>query len=273
MPHLSAENCPMKLSTIRNKPKKKWVAPLITVGALLFWVGVWWLCSLLFDQKWALPSPPQVFSALFSVITLKTVFPAVLLSLWGIAKGYLWGMAAGTLLAALTSSVYPLHLLFSPLLTVVKATPIASFILILWMLFAKGQVPAYAVFLVVLPIVWANLEEGFGNADQRLVEMGRSYGFSLWKRIYYIYLPAVYPFFKSAALVALGMAWKAGIAAEVICTPDGTVGKMIFMAKRDLLTDEVFAWTFAVVAVCFLLEKLLALVLSLPYGGRKRGAK
>jgi NitT/TauT family transport system permease protein len=257
MPHLSAENCPMKLSTIRNKPKKKWVAPLITVGALLFWVGVWWLCSLLFDQKWALPSPLQVFSALFSVITLKTVFPAVLLSLWGIAKGYLWGMAAGTLLAALTSSVYPLHLLFSPLLTVVKATPIASFILILWMLFAKGQVPAYAVFLVVLPIVWANLEEGFGNADQRLVEMGRSYGFSLWKRIYYIYLPAVYPFFKSAALVALGMAWKAGIAAEIITYTKNSIGANISDAKNFFEGAEMMAWTMTVILLSLAIEALI----------------
>lgn len=273
MPRLSAEKCPMMLSTIRNKPKKKWIPPLLTVAAILFWIGVWWLGSTAFDQKWALPSPIEVSKALFSVITLQKIFPAVLLSLWGILKGYLWGILLGTVLAALSASIYPLHALFSPLLTVVKATPIASFILVLWMLFANSAVPAYAVFLIVLPIVWANLEEGFGNADKKLVEMGRCYGFSFFKRLYYIYLPAVFPFFKSAALVALGMAWKAGIAAEVICAPDGTVGKMISMAKRDLAMDEVFAWTLAVVVICFLLEKLCALLLALPYRRKRRDLK
>ena len=79
------------------------------------------------------------------------------------------------------------------------------------------------------------------------------------------------PFFKSAAVTALGMAWKAGIAAEVLCTPDGTVGKMIAHAKRDIETAELFAWTIAVVAVCFLFEKLLSWMLSLPE--RRKGAK
>lgn len=246
---------------------------MATLGAILFWLGVWWLVSALFDEKWALPSPPQVFRALFSVITLKKVIPAAGVSLLGIMKGYFWGMAAGSLLAALTAGIYPLHLLFSPLLTVIKATPIASFILLLWMLFINSEVPAYAVFLIVLPIVWANLEEGFKNTDPKLNEMGKAYGFSFFKRVYYLHLPAIYPFFKSAALVALGMAWKAGIAAEVICAPDGTVGKMISMAKRDLAMDEVFAWTFAVVAVCFLLEKLLALLLAQPYRRKRRNLK
>lgn len=39
---------------------------------------------------------------------------------------------------------------------------------------------------------------------------------------------------------------------------------MIAHAKRDIETAELFAWTILVVAVCFLFEKLLAALLSLP---------
>ena len=124
----------MMLSTIRNKPKKKWIAPILTLGAVLFWIGIWWLAAEQIDKAWVLPTPAQVFKALFSTITLKKVLPTVFASLWGIFKGYLWGTALGLILAALTAQIYPLHLLFSPLLTVVKATPIASFILILWVI-------------------------------------------------------------------------------------------------------------------------------------------
>ncbi|MBQ8214911.1 MAG: ABC transporter permease subunit [Clostridia bacterium] len=254
----------MTLSTIRNKPKKKWIAPILTLGAVLFWIGIWWLAAEQIDKAWVLPTPAQVFKALFSTITVKKALPILLSSLWGIFKGYLWGGGLGLLLAALTARIYPLHLLFSPLLTVVKATPIASFILILWVFFTNSAVPAYAVMLIVLPIIWANTEAGFGNTDEKLSEMARAYDLSLIKRIWYLYIPSAYPFFKSAAVTALGMAWKAGIAAEVFCTPDGTVGKMIAHAKRDIETAELFAWTILVVAVCFLFEKLLAALLSLP---------
>ena len=261
----------MMLSTIRNNPKKKWIAPILTLGAVLFWIGIWWLAAEQIDKAWVLPTPAQVFKALFSTITLKKVLPTVFASLWGIFKGYLWGTALGLILAALTAQIYPLHVLFSPLLTVVKATPIASFILILWVFFTNTAVPAYAVMLIVLPIIWANTEAGFKNTDGKLAEMARAYDFSLFKRLRYLYIPSAYPFFKSAAVTALGMAWKAGIAAEVLCTPDGTVGKMIAHAKRDIETAELFAWTIAVVAVCFLFEKLLSWMLSLPE--RRKGAK
>ncbi len=259
----------MMPSIIKSNRKRKWIAPIATVGAILFWIGIWWLAAVMVDKAWVLPTPPQVARALFSVIGLKKVLPAVMLSLLGILKGYLWGVGIGVLLAVFTAGCPPLHWLFSPLLTVIKATPIASFILILWVFFTNSAVPAYAVMLIVLPIVWANTEAGFRNTDKQLREMGRVYGFSVPKRVRYLYAPAAYPFFKSAAKTALGMAWKAGIAAEVLCTPDGTVGKMIAHAKRDIETAELFAWTIAVVTVCFLFEKLLSILLSLPERRRK----
>ena len=73
----------MMLSAIRNKPKKKWIAPILTLGAVLFWIGIWWLAAEQIDKAWVLPTPAQVFKALFSTITLKKVLPTVFAALWG----------------------------------------------------------------------------------------------------------------------------------------------------------------------------------------------
>ena len=243
---------------------------LFTLLSLCFWIGLWWIAALLVGKEWILPTPDRVCLSLWEACADGQLFLRAGRSLLGIAAGYLAGVAAGVLLSGLSAKCRFIHILFSPLLTVVRATPVASFILILWVFFARGTVPAISVMLIVTPIVWANCETGFLSTDKQLREVAKVYSFSPFKKLRFLYLPSVYPYFKTAALTALGMAWKAGVAAEVICTPEGTIGQMIWAAKRDIQTSDLFAWTIVVIAVCFVLEKLLGLLLALPY---KRGAR
>ena len=242
---------------------------LFTLLALAFWVGVWQLISMKVAAEWILPSPGRVMEALLTEIGENRLPARVGRSLLGILEGYAAGVGAGVLLSVLTARVKALHVLFSPLLTIVRATPVASFILILWVFVARGSVPAISVFLIVTPIIWANCETGFLSFDKKLFEVGRVYGFSPLAMARYIYIPAAYPYFRTAALTALGMGWKAGIAAEVLCSPDGTVGQMILRSKNDIQTADLFAYTLAAVAVCYALEKLLSALFSIAEKRKK----
>ena len=235
-----------------------------SAAALAFWIGVWWIAALIVGKEWILPAPAAVMKAFFASFANGSLPLRALRSFAGITAGWASGVFAGFLLAALTARIKALHLLFSPLLTVVRATPVASFILILWVVFARETVPAFSVMLIVAPIVWGNCETGFLSADKKLSEVCRVYDLPFLKRARFLWLPAVFPHFRSAAVTSLGMAWKAGVAAEVLCTPDGTIGQMIWASKRDIETAELFAWTLAVILACFLLENLLKLLLALP---------
>ena len=78
------------------------------------------------------------------------------------------------------------------------------------------------------------------------------------------------PYFSAGALTSLGLAWKAGVAAEVLCTPKESIGKMVYDSKVYLETAELFAWTAVVVILSLALEKLLALALEHGKGGWER---
>ena len=235
---------------------------LFTVLAAAFWIGVWYIAAAIVGKSWVLPAPHDVLRAFFASFEGGRLPLYLLRTTLGVGAGYLAGVCLGFLLAALTARVKLLHLLFSPLLTVVRATPVASFILLLWVFLARESVPAVSVALIVTPIIWGNCETGFLSTDRHLVEVAQVYGFSFFKKARYLYLPAAAPYFKTAALTCLGMAWKAGVAAEVLCTPEGTVGRMIWLSKRDIETAEVLSWTLAVILACFILEKLLKLLLA-----------
>ena len=79
----------------------------------------------------------------------------------------------------------------------------------------------------------------------------------------FIDIPSVSPFFVAAATTGLGLAWKAGIAAEVLSTPRNSLGGLLYEAKIYLETPDLLAHTAVIILLSLLLEKLLVSVLAL----------
>ena len=134
------------------------------------------------------------------------------------------GAVLGGLLAALTCTSPWCRRLFAPVIRIVRATPVVSFILLVLLWTGRDQVPAVIAGLMVLPVVWENLTQGIRATDGQLLELARAYRFSRWKTVRLVYLPSLRPHLRSAAATAMGLAWKSGVAAEVIGIPEGSIG-------------------------------------------------
>ena len=132
----------------------------------------------------------------------------------------------------------------------------ASFIILALVWLDSGQLPLFIAFLMVFPTVYLNLLEGVRQTDRKLLEMARVFRVSPARRLTGIYLPQVLPYFRSAASLGLGLCWKAGIAAEVIGLPAGSMGERLYTAKIYYQTPDLFAWTAAIVAVSAAFERL-----------------
>lgn len=114
---------------------------------------------------------------------------------------------------------------------------------------------------MVLPIIYTNVLGGIRSVDRALLEMAEVFRIPRMRVVKFIYLPQIMPFFYSACSVSLGLAWKAGVAAEVIGIPKGSVGEQMQQAKVYLDTPDLFAWTLVVVVMSLAFEKImLALV-------------
>ena len=147
-------------------------------------------------------------------------------------------------------------------MTVIKATPVASFIVLLLIWIGSPKVPSVITFLIVLPVIWTNLDEGLQRQDEKLLQVAQIYGFSTFKKLKLLTVPSIKPYFISACRTSLGLAWKAGIAAEIIAMPRGSIGTSIGKAKQYLNTEEMFAWTLTVIVLSLLLELLAVKLLN-----------
>ncbi len=234
------------------------------------WLGIWQvLASAVVKEEILLPDVPRVASALYELAGKSGFWKSVLYSLVRITAGFSAGTLAGIVLAALTSFFPAVRTFFSPVMSIIKATPVASFIILALVWLKSGNVPVFTSFLIVLPVVWANVATGISSTDAALLEMAHAFRMKPGKMLTKIYIPSARPYFSAAVKTGIGMAWKAGIAAEVICTPLNSIGGGIYNSKVYLDTPSLFAWTVAVVVLSIVLEKLL--VLLIDFGERRSG--
>ena len=238
--------------------------------AAVFWIGVWYLAALWVGKDWILPTPWAVLQSLTRLIPTAEFWETVAKSLLRVLWGYLPGVLVGILGGILTAKSRLLNALLSPALSVIRATPVTSFILVVWLFFGRDSTPSFITFLMVLPIVWANVAEGVKTVDPSLKEVCRLYRIPLLRRMQILYIPHCRPFFSAGVLTALGLGWKAGVAAEVLCTPKFSVGKEMFDAKQILETTDLFAWTMVVILLSLILEKMLKYFLE---RGKRRDSR
>lgn len=219
-----------------------------------FWLGVWALAAYKFGKPLLFPSPLSVFKTLGELLKTKEFYIVTTNSIGNILIGTLSAILCASVLAVITSRIRFVRDLIHPVMAVVKATPVASFIILILLFLGPIKVPAFITFLIVLPIVWTNLDQGIQSIDPQLAEVAKVYRFTLLKRLRLLLLPSIKPYFLSACKTAIGLAWKAGVAAEIIAMPKETIGTKIGEAKLYIMSAEMFAWTLTVVLLSLLIE-------------------
>ena len=235
---------------------------LVNTAVLLFWVILWATAAKLVDREILLPSPLQVLQRLFVLMRTREYWTMITSSMLRVLAGIVGATVLGVFLALLTESCAPVKALVSPVMTLVKSTPVASFIILALVWIGRSILPAFISGLIVLPVVWANVSAGIAGRDPLLLEMARVYSLPRQTVLRRITLPSVLPHFRAALCSALGLGWKAGIAAEVLTVPRSSIGRMIYESKLYLETCSLFAWTLTVILLSLVIERLLLRVVQ-----------
>jgi len=215
-------------------------------------------------QEILLVSPASVVLRLAQLAIEAGFWQSVAFSFLRITAGFLLATVSGIVFAALAASFRRVEELLAPAMLLIKSTPVASFTILVLIWVSSRNLSVVISYLMVLPIIYTNVLRGIGSTDSKLLEMASVFGIPRRRRVLYIYVSQVLPFFQSACLVGLGLCWKAGVAAEVIGIPKGSMGEKLYMAKIYFATPDLFAWTLTVIIVSLLFEKLfMQLVRSL----------
>jgi NitT/TauT family transport system permease protein len=229
--------------------------------AICFWLLIWELASIMVGNDILLASPIVVFKTLVVLTQSLDFWQTILFSSLRIIAGFVIALLTGTALAILSYRFRVALELISPIMKIIKAMPVASFIILALVWIRNENLSVLISFMMVLPMVYASVAQGLKAADEKLLQMAQVFRLGLWKKVTAIYIPSARPFFLTAVTVGLGFCWKAGIAAEVIGYPVGSIGAKLYEAKLYLMTKELLAWTVVIILISIMLEKVIILLL------------
>ena len=242
----------MKRSTISQN---KW----IKFAAILFWIAAWHIFSVAVGQKLLVASPLDTLRALGALVQTPEFYATIGRSLGRIGLGFVLAFVAAAFMAAVAARLEWMRILLDPLMRTVRAVPVASFVIIVLMWARSASLSTVIAFLMVWPVMYESILTGLRSRDVRLEEMAQVFRVPALRRFRLITLPLLSPHMRSGVKVSLGLCWKAGVAAEVIGQPQGTIGAELYLAKVFFATPELFAWTICIVLASAVLEKLLLL--------------
>lgn len=240
--------------------KKRIIYSILTV---VLWILVWQVAAAWIHNQIFLPSPLKTVESLGSLLASAEFYHSVGISLGNIAEGFLLGVFAGICLAVLASVSDFFDTFIALPIRVIKATPVASFTILALFWIDSTELSVLISFFMVLPVIYTNVLTGIRSTDEQMLEMTKVFKVRLFDKVRFLYTPSVLPYLFSAVSVAIGLAWKSGIAAEVIGIAKNSIGNHLYQAKIFMEMPELFAWTFVTIVISILSEKLVLLCIRL----------
>lgn len=236
---------------------------IISALCVVFWLVLWQAGAMLLNQEILLVSPVRAVQRLFELVPSAKFWRSVGFSSGRIMLGFAFGTLCGTVLALIAGKVRTVKLLLSPLISAVKAVPVASITVLALIWVTSRNLSVLISFLITLPVVYSGMLEGIENLDPELSEMAKLFHVPPFRRFTGVYLSQLMPHFRNAARLAIGLSWKSGTAAEIIGIPSGSIGEKLYSAKIYLETADLFAWTIAVILLSWLSEKIFLLIIGI----------
>ncbi len=235
--------------------------------AVVLAVALWKILSVAVNSEVLLAPPEAVLGRIFKLIFEGRFWGTVIYSLSKIMCGFSAGFVVGVFSGILSGKFKIAETLLKPFIITSKAVPIASFIILCLIWFPFEILTVFISFLIVFPVMYTNVLEGIKSTDKNLTEMAELYSMPFFRKLLYIYLPEIKPYIISASKTGIGMAWKAGVAAEVIGTVNGSIGEKLYEAKIYLQNADLLAWTAVIILLSLVLEKIFVFLLKAVFGG------
>ena len=141
----------MITSIIQNKKLKKYAKPAAFALSAVFWLLVWQIIYLIVGSDVIVASPIATFKRVFELAGTPYFWLCVGNSIINVLIGFALALCLSIILAALSNRFIVFEYLFSPLIKLVRATPVASFI-VLALFWLNDGVPSFIVFLMVVHI-------------------------------------------------------------------------------------------------------------------------
>ena len=212
-------------------------------------------------NAYLLPPPWKVADAFVAMWQRGEITASVLVSLRRVLIGLGISFALAFLTSLLTAYRPNQAEYLRQIINFMRNVPPLAVISLLILWFGIGETPKIIVIVLAsfFPI-YMNISKGFLECDRKLIEVGRSMGFSEKKVFWKICLPYAREDILVGLRTGLGYSWRALIGAEMIAASSG-LGYMIVYAQQMSRSDKVLIGIFLIGIIGCISDMLFSLLI------------
>ncbi|MEB2346822.1 MAG: ABC transporter permease subunit [Deltaproteobacteria bacterium] len=226
------------------------------VASLLLALALWEAVSAHYGPL-VLPDPRSVFTAFLALVERGAAWGELATTARRVGLGFGAALLAGSALGLAAGVSMTASTVSRPLVTVLMGTPPIAWLVLAMLWFGAGDgTPVFTVFVASFPVVFVGALQGARTLDNELSTMAQAFRLPRRMLLVDLYLPHLVSYLLPAAIVALGVAWKVAVMAELFATQDG-VGAELAVSRSQLDTATTMAWISAVVGALLAVEYLL----------------
>lgn len=201
-----------------------------------------------------LPSPARTWEAFLGLGADGTLFIELARTIYRSATGVLLALVAGVVWGAVNGLSSWAAVISQPALSALMAVPPVVIVALGLIWFGPGDaVTRLVIVLVALPLLVVTVQEAVRNVDRDLVEMATAFGIPRGQVLRQVIAPGIASPVLAATTVTFGQAIRVAVMAELLSATDG-VGAEVSVARTNLETADLFAWTAALVVMVIVLE-------------------
>lgn len=220
---------------------------------------MWELAARLVNRAIVLPS--------FSGVVLIMGQQAVSSSLW-IALGHTLGrvllgsliaLGAALFLSVLAERVVALKPWLHPLILVTKTIPNITYILLVLIWFSRETTVTVITLLILFPVLYSHLSTAIDTVMPAYVDLSKLYPERFIHRVRTVILPLIAPHIQEGIKTAIALGFKVGVMAELLGQVQPGLGYLMHLARQDVDTPALFAYTGWMILVVVGIEKGIGL--------------
>ncbi len=228
--------------------------------SILVILGIWYVLSKVVANDIIIPTIESVVTSFITIVVCDHCLKSILITLSRVFIIWMLSLISALLMALMSDKYVVVRRFFEPLHTMIKAIPTISYLIVCLLWFGSEKSVHVVAYFLLFPIFYQMFLTALQSESADLKDVFKVYPENWWDTFRLRTLPLLKLSAINAGKTAFSMGLKAVVMAEILSQVKDGIGKRMSLAKLDLDTSSIVAWTIIILLISKAFEVLLEFI-------------
>lgn len=216
---------------------------------------IWELGALVVNKAIILPSFSDVALVMLNQAVGSSLWIGLGATLWRVVTGAVIALSCALVLSVSAERFAAIKPWLNPLIVITKTIPNITYILLVLIWFSREMTVTIITLLILFPVLYSHLSTAIDTVMPTYLDLSKLYPERFGHRVRHVILPLIAPHILEGVKTAVALGFKVGVMAELLGQVQPGLGYLMHLARQDVDTPALFAYTGWMILIVVVIEK------------------